>query len=115
VEGIFGLTRGEIWTVSGGADYTGKPRPAVIVQSNLFDAIPSITVCPFSGALFDAEPARFAVAPSQSNGLKATSQVMVDKISTVPKSKVGYRIGHLDASDIRLLDQHLAVFLGLAD
>lgn len=109
------MKRGEIWTISGGGDYAGKPRPAVIVQSDLFDATLSITVCPITTTLVPAEPARFPVAPSATNGLQSTSHVMVDKILTLPKSKVGRRIGRLDPADLARLNQHIALFLGLAD
>jgi mRNA interferase MazF len=109
------LKRGEIWTIAGGADYVGKPRPAIIVQSDQFDATLSIVVCPLTGTDADAEPARFAIAPSQRNGLRARSYVMVDKISSIPKTKVGHRIGQLDANDVVLLNQHVILFLGLAE
>lgn len=62
-----------------------------------------------------AEPARFDVPATATNGLESDSQVMVDKISTIPKSKVGRRIGRLDPADVTRLDQHVALFLGLAD
>ena len=109
------MKRGEIWTVSGGAEYTGKPRPAIIIQSDRFDATLSITVCPLTGTLIDAVPARFPIAPSHANGLKAISHAMVDKIATVPKSKVGRRLGALNSAEVVLLNQTLALFLGLAD
>jgi len=109
------VKRGEIWTIAGGADYAGKPRPAIIIQSDQFDATPSITVCPLTGTPVDAAPARFAIAPSENNGLQISSHVMVDKIATIPKSKAGRRIGELDSDDVQLLNQHIAVFLGLAE
>jgi mRNA interferase MazF len=109
------LRRGEIWSVAGGADYTGKPRPAIIVQSDKFDATLSIAICPLTGAFVEAAPARFTIVPSEGNGLKTISQAMVDKVSTIPKSKVGRRIGALDSHDVALLNQTMALFLGLAD
>ena len=109
------LKRGEIWTVAGGADYTGKPRPAIVVQSDKFDATRSVIVCPLTGTAMDAEPARFAIAPSQMNGLQARSYAMVDKISSIPKTKVGRRIGQLHADDVALLNQHVILFFGLAE
>ena len=109
------MKRGEIWTVAGGPDYVGKPRPVIIIQSDSFDATLAITVCPLTGTLIDAEPARFEIGASKANGLHVTSQAMVDKISTVPKTKVGRRIGHLEPHHILLLNQHMAVFLGLAE
>jgi mRNA interferase MazF len=109
------LKRGEIWTVAGGADYAGKPRPAIILQSDKFDATPSVTICPLTRTLIDAAPARFAIAPTEANGLQVTSQAMVDKILTLPKSKVGRRVGKLSADDVLRLNQHVVLFLGLAE
>ena len=115
VEGAFGLKRGEIWSVAGGPDYTGKPRPAIILQSDSFEATPSVTICPLSTALVDNVYARFPIAPSSLNGLHAPSQAMVDKISTIPRSKLGRRIGQLEAAHISLLNRNVTLFLGLAD
>jgi mRNA interferase MazF len=109
------VNRGEIWTIAGGADYAGKPRPAVIVQNDDFDATPSITICPLSSAPVENVYARFAVNPSESNGLEVRSYVMVDKVSTILRSKVGRLVGHLDAKDVSLLNQRVALFLGLGD
>lgn len=109
------MKRGEIWTVAGGPDYTGKPRPAIILQSEKFDATRSITICPLTGTGVEAVYARFAIAPSAANGLTAISHVMVDKISTVPKSKLGRRIGQLQPGDISSLNQNVALFLGLTE
>jgi mRNA interferase MazF len=115
VEGALGLNRGEIWTVAGGPDYAGKPRPAIIVQTDTFDATSSVTICPLTGTPVDNVYARFAVAPSPTNGLQASSHAMVDKISTLPKYKLGRRIGRLDAEHVSLLNRSLALFLGLAE
>jgi mRNA interferase MazF len=109
------LKRGEIWTIAGGPDYSGKPRPAIIVQSDKFDATLSIVVCPLTRTEADAEPARFAIAPSETNGLFARSFAMVDKIASLPKTKVRRLIGVLDAGDVARLDQHVITFLGLAE
>jgi len=109
------LKRGEIWTVAGGAEYNGKPRPAIIIQSDKFDATLSITVCPLTGTLVDASPARFAITPSDANGLRAISHAMVDKIATLPKSKVGRKLGALNSAEVALLNQTITLFLGLAD
>ena len=115
VEGTYRLKRGEIWTVAGGAEYTGQPRPAIIVQSDKFDATSSITICPFTATFVPAAPARFTVAPSPENGLRSVSQAMADKISTLPKSKLGRRLGTLSSAQVVLLNQTMALFLGLAD
>jgi mRNA interferase MazF len=109
------VKRGEIWTISGGPDYAGKPRPAIIIQSDKFDATLSITICPLTSTFVDAAPTRFAIAPSRTNGLQSTSHAMVDKISTVPKTKVGRRIGRLEPRQVLQLNQRVAVFLGLAE
>ena len=108
------MRRGEVWTVSGGADYAGKPRPIVIVQDDSFDATDSITVCVFTTDETEAPLFRIPVTPSHRKGLRAACRLMVDKISTVPKSKIGSRIGRLDDEDILRLNQAALVFLGLA-
>lgn len=108
------MRRGEVWTVSGGKDYASKPRPVVIVQDDSFDATDSITVCSFTTDPTDAPLFRLPVEPDERNGLRAPSRLMVDKITTVPKSKVGERIGRLDDADVVRLNQALMVFLGLA-
>lgn len=108
------MKRGEIWTVSGGKDYAGKPRPVVVVQDDVFDATASITVCAFTTDPVDAPLFRLPVEPNARNGLRAPSRLMVDKITTVPKTKVGERIGRLDEADMACLDRAMIVFLGLA-
>ena len=108
------MRRSKIWTVSGGAEYAGKPRPAVIIQDNHFDATASITLCAFTSDLTDAPLFRLVIEPSSSNGLKARSRLMVDKITTVPKSKLGESVGLLDPPDMVRLNQAILVFLGLA-
>jgi mRNA interferase MazF len=108
------MRRGEVWTVSGGRDYAGKPRPVVIVQDDSFDATDSITVCAFTTDPTDAPLFRLPVEPNESNGLRSPSRLMVDKITTVSKSKIGDRIGRLDDEDVVRLNQAVMVFLGLA-
>ena len=108
------MRRGEIWTVSGAKDYVGKPRPAVIVQEDSFDATDSITICAFTADETEAPLFRLLVEPNERNGLRAQCRMMVDKITTVPKSKVGARLGRLDDEDILRLNQAMLVFLGLA-
>jgi mRNA interferase MazF len=76
------VRRGEIWTVSGGASYTGKPRAAVIVQDDHFDT-DSVTICPFTTDPTDAPLLRPLIAPDAGNGLAAPSRIMVDKVTTV--------------------------------
>lgn len=108
------MRRGEIWTVAGGKDYAAKPRPVVIVQEDSFDATESITICAFTTDETEAPLFRLPVEANERNGLRATCRLMVDKITTVPKSKVGARVGSLDDEDVVRLNQALLVFLGLA-
>ena len=107
------MRRGDIFTVAGGGDYAGKPRPAVIVQDDSFDATDSITICAFTTDATDAPLFRLPVEPDARNGLRAPCRLMVDKITTVAKTKVGARIGRLDEEDILRLNQAVLVFLGL--
>jgi mRNA interferase MazF len=107
------MKRGEIWTVSG-SDYAGKPRPAVIVQDDRFDATDFITVCPFTGEQVDLPLFRPVVEPSEHNHLKIKSRLMADKIMTVPRSKIGQRIGILTDADMVRLNQAMLLFLGIA-
>jgi mRNA interferase MazF len=107
------MKRGEVWTVSG-AGYAGKPRPAVIVQDDRFDATASVTICVFTSDKTDAPLLRLVVAPSEQNGLRMASRLMVDKLTTVPKARLGQRIGRLDDEDVVRLNRAMLVFLGLA-
>lgn len=108
------MKRGDIWTVAGGEDYAGKQRPVVIVQDDSFDATDSITICAFTTDPTDAPLFRLAVEPNERNGLRSPSRLMVDKIATVPKSKIGEQIGRLDDEDVVRLNRAVMVFLGLA-
>lgn len=107
------MTRGEIWTISG-AGYAGKPRPAVIVQDDRFEATASVTVCVFTTDETEAPLFRLPVIPNERNGLRSVSRLMVDKLTTVSKERVGGRIGHLGAEDVVRLNRAILVFLGLA-
>jgi len=108
------MKRGEVWTVAGGAQYAGKPRPAVIVQDDHFDATASVTICAFTSDPTEADLFRVAVEPTDQNGLRVPSRLMVDKITTVPRSKLGSRTGQLDDDDMLRLNRAMLVFLGLA-
>jgi mRNA interferase MazF len=108
------VKRGEIWTVSGGPDYAGKPRPAVVVQDDAFGATASITVCAFSSHQVDAPLLRLHVEPSPTNGLCVPCDLMIDKITTVSKTKLARRIGRLADEDLLRLNAAVLVFLGLA-
>ena len=107
------MRRGEIWTVAGGPDYAGKPRPAVIVQDDRFDT-DSVTVCPLTSDPTEAPLLRLPLEPSADNGLTATSRLMVDKITTVRRVKLGERIGALDDAALVALNRSMIVFLGIA-
>ena len=108
------MKRGEIWTVSDGGGYAGKPRPVVIVQDDAFDALDSVTICPFTSDPTDLPLFRIVIQPTPSNGLKSESRIMADKITTVRKSKLGSQIGVLPKEDVLLLNQALIVFIGIA-
>ena len=108
------MKRGEIWTIAGGGDYTGKPRPAVIVQDDSFDATASITICAFTTDPTQAPLFRVPIEPSEKNGLRAPSRLMVDKITTVSKDRMGSDVGRLDDEDMVSLNRAILVFLGLA-
>ena len=108
------MKRGEIWTVVGGKDYAGKPRPVVIVQDDRFDATESITICAFTTDPTDAPLFRLLVEPSESNGLRSACRLMVDKVTTVPRKRIGARIGRLADEDVVRLNRALLVFLGIA-
>jgi mRNA interferase MazF len=108
------MRRGDIWTVAGGKDYAAKPRHVVIVQDDSFDATDSVTICAFTTDETEAPLFRLPVEPNERNGLRTACRLMVDKITTVPKTKVGARVGRLDDEDILRLNQAVLVFLGLA-
>lgn len=108
------MRRGDIWTVAGGKHYAGKARPVVILQDDSFDATASITICAFTTDETNAPLFRLPVAPNPRNGLRAACRLMVDKITTVPKSRIGRYVGRLDDEDVLRLNQAALVFLGLA-
>ncbi|HEY5209335.1 MAG TPA: type II toxin-antitoxin system PemK/MazF family toxin [Stellaceae bacterium] len=108
------MNRGEIWTISGGPDYARKPRPAVIVQDDQFDSTSSITICTFTSDPTEAPLFRLLVEPNARNGLRVPSRLMVDKIVTLPKGKIGKKLGGLDDEDIVRLNRAILVFFGLA-
>lgn len=108
------MKRGEIWTIAGGSDYAGKPRPAVILQDDRFDMTGSVTVCAFTGDQTDAPLMRLAVEPNDTNGLRIFCRLMVDKITTVRRARLGVRIGRLADEDILRLNSAILVFLGIA-
>lgn len=109
------VRRGDVVTVAATGDY-GKPRPAVVVQSDAFpDAHASVVICQMTSIIADAPDFRVPIEPSSGNGLRAASRIMADKPTTVRRERIGSRIGQLDASDLTRLNVALAFCLGLAD
>ena len=108
------MKRGEIWTAAAGSGYVGKPRPVVVVQDDLFDATSSVTVCAFPSDPTDAPLFRIPIDADDTTGIRQPSRLMVDKITTVPRSKLGERVGRLSDDDMTRLGRSIAVFLGLA-
>jgi len=108
------VRRGEIWTAAGGSGYAGKPRPVVIVQDDRFDATDSVTICGFTTDPTEAPLVRLRVDPTDLNGLRELSSLMVDKITTVHRTRLGERIGRLSDDDLVRLGRAVVVFLGLA-
>jgi mRNA interferase MazF len=108
------VRRGEIWTAAGGPGYAGKPRPVVILQDDRFDVTVSVTVCPFTTNPTDAPLFRLPIEPDEVNGLHEPSRLMVDKLLTFPRSKLGQRLGRLSDEDMIRMGRAVIVFLGLA-
>jgi mRNA interferase MazF len=110
-----GVNRGEIWTVAGGV-YAAKPRPAVIVQDDLFDATSSVTVAPMTSTLLDAPLMRIRITGGNDrlSGLDHDSDVMIDKLTTVRRSNVRVRVGRLTAEQVVEVERAMMAFLGLA-
>ena len=109
------MKRGEVWTVAGGAAYAGKPRPAVIVQDDRFDDNDSIVVCPLTTDPTAAPIFRLPLQPSTRNGLKAPCRIMVDKVTAVPRSRLGRVVGSLASEDMKALNRAIFVFLGVSE
>lgn len=104
---------GELWTVAAGV-YASKPRPALIVQDDLFEATDSVTVAPLTTLLIDAPLLRIRVHASELSGLDHDSDIMVDKLTTIRRSSVQTRIGRLTAQQVTEVERSLTTFLGLA-
>jgi mRNA interferase MazF len=107
------VRRGDLVTIALQGDL-GKPRPALVIQSDLFDEHPSVTILPVTGELRDAPLFRIPVQPSASNGLSKLSQVMVDKPQSVAREKVGSIFGRLDDETMMAVNRALAIFIGVA-
>lgn len=108
------MRRGDIWTAAAGSGYVGKPRPVVIVQDDRFDATDSVTVCAFTTDPTEAPLFRLRIEPNEYNGLRETCSSMVDKITTVPRAKLGERVGRLSDEQMVGLGRAILVSFGLA-
>jgi mRNA interferase MazF len=106
------MKRGDLVTVALQGDY-GKPRPALIVQSDLFDEHPSVTILPVTSELRETPLFRIRLVPSAGNGLQKNSDIMVDKVQAVPRERVGDTFGRVTAEQLLEVSRSLAVFLGL--
>ena len=107
------MKRGDIVTVALPGAY-GKPRPALVIQSDLFDEHPSVTILPVTSELRDTPLFRIIVKSTAENGLLKTSQVMVDKTQSVPRDKIAKILGRLDDATMVSVNRALALFLGFA-
>ncbi|MGH8317713.1 MAG: type II toxin-antitoxin system PemK/MazF family toxin [Steroidobacteraceae bacterium] len=108
------LRRGDVVTVALPGDY-GKPRPAVVVQADLFNATHnSVTLLPMTSTIVDAPLFRMTIDPNRRNGLTHVSQIMIDKVITIPREKVGSAVGHLADESLIRVGRALAVWLGIA-
>jgi mRNA interferase MazF len=107
------VRRGDLVTIALQGDY-GKPRPALVIQSDLFGEHPSVTILPVTSDLRPTPLFRIGVSPDSSNGLHKPSQVMVDKAQTVSREKLGEPFGRLDDATMVEVNRALAVFIGLA-
>jgi mRNA interferase MazF len=107
------MRRGDLVTVAAPGDY-GKPRPALVIQSDLFEELPSVTLCLVTSELRDAPIFRITVDSSPDNGLRRVSQIQVDKVLTVARERIGGTIGRLDDETMLKINRSLAVFIGIA-
>ena len=107
------MIRGDFVTIALQGDF-GKPRPAMVLQSDLFDAQETVTVLPVTSTFVAAPLFRVTIQPSDSNGLEKPSQVMVDKAMTVKRDKIGRILGHIDPGSMIEIERCVAVFLGIA-
>lgn len=108
------MRRGELWTAAGGKHYAGKPRPVLVIQDDRFDATDSITICPLTSDPTEIPLLRVRVDPESGSGLAQPNFVMVDKLATMPRSKLGQEIGKVSDTNMIALARALVVFLGLA-
>lgn len=108
------MKRGDIFSAAPEGGF-GKPRPTIIVQADIFDTTETVIILPLTSTLTSASMLRIDVAPSESNGLREPSQVMIDKVTFVRRSRVGRYIGTLEDDALLAVTRSLAVLIGLAD
>lgn len=107
------MRRGDLVTVAIQGEF-GKPRSALVIQVDQFDALDTLTILPVSSILIEAPLFRLAIEPSAKNGLRKPSQIMVDKPITIRKDKIGTVVGHLETENMVAVERSLALFLGIA-
>jgi mRNA interferase MazF len=107
------MKRGDLISVALPGDY-GKPRPALVLQSDIFEHIHSISVLPLTTDVVDAPDSRIEIVPTDDNGLRSISYVMIDRTSTIRRSKVGYIIGRLADDEMAAITRAFARFFGVA-
>lgn len=108
------MRRGEIWTQSGGPGYAGKPRPALILQSDLLVETDSVITCLFTSHKNDEIPSRITFVPNTNNGLRESCDLMIEKITAVPRSKLGQRLGFVATEDMDRVEDAMLLVLGFA-
>ena len=106
------MKRGEVWTQAGGPGYAGKPRPALIVQSDLLDQTESVVTCLFTTHDNAQIPSRVAIPASAENGLLENSDLMADKVTAVPRTKLGRRLGVVSEVELAQVEDALLLVLG---
>ena len=107
------INRGDVVVSSSPGDF-GKPRPALVVQSDLFNPThASVVICPITSHLLDASLFRLPISPSRENGLKAESQIMVDKITAVRREHLAKKVGKINETEAASVDRALAIWLDL--
>lgn len=108
------MRRGDFVTIALQGDF-GKPRPALIIQTDTFNEHPTVTLLPLTTTIVDALLFRVTVTNSEKNGLTQTSQIMIDKAVTVQREKIGKTFGHIDSDIMINVERSLALFLGIAE
>jgi mRNA interferase MazF len=111
---VEGLRRGDLVTIAVSGDY-GKPRPALIIQADAFRMLGAVTVLRLTSELHDWPTFRVTIEPTVGNGLRKVSQVMIDRLVSIPRDKIGEVFGRVDDDTMRIVSRTLLAFLGLDD